>query len=292
MKIKAFLLAIFAFSFLSLQSCSDDDNDGITAPQAVQAGFQQKYPGVTNVEWEIKGGYYVAEFNNNGISSDAWFDTAGKWLMTEGDIPFANLPQAVKNGFENSTYGDGTWRVDDVDRLERDGLETVYIIEVEKAGQPDIDIYFDETGVLIKAVLDSDSDDNYQGQIPSQIPAQIQAYLTTNHPNARIVEIEKEAGNITEVTIVEGTISKELLFDSTYSWIETSWDITKAMLPSAVQNTISSNYIGYTYDNDDVEYVEVPAAIHTDEYYYRIELEKPGSADIIVKIDEAGNILQ
>ena len=37
--------------------------------------------------------------------------------MTETDIPYNALPQAVKMSFENSEYA--SWKRDDIDKLER-----------------------------------------------------------------------------------------------------------------------------------------------------------------------------
>lgn len=45
--------------------------------------------------------------------------------MTETDLPYAALPEAVKNAFQNSEYG--SWRPDDVDMIEREGMEPVYV---------------------------------------------------------------------------------------------------------------------------------------------------------------------
>lgn len=54
--------------------------------------------------------------------------------MTETDIPLSALPQEIQASFENSEYY-LTWKVDDVDKLERDGFEIIYVIEVEKQNQ-------------------------------------------------------------------------------------------------------------------------------------------------------------
>lgn len=45
-----------------------------------------------------KQGYLVAEFRE-GETDMAWFDAAGKWYMTEEDVPYALLPQAGAHRF-------------------------------------------------------------------------------------------------------------------------------------------------------------------------------------------------
>lgn len=52
--------------------------------------------------------------------------------MTETDIAYDALPAPVKQAFEALTQYEG-WKRDDVDMLERKGMEKVYVIEIEKA---------------------------------------------------------------------------------------------------------------------------------------------------------------
>lgn len=54
--------------------------------------------------------------------------------MTETDIPLSALPQEIQASFENSEYY-LTWKVDDVDKLERDGFEIIYVIRSGKTKQ-------------------------------------------------------------------------------------------------------------------------------------------------------------
>lgn len=75
----------------------------------------------------------VADFRSAGMYMQAWFDAAGKWYMTEEDISYAELPRAVRTAYEAGDYA--AWHVDDVDKLLRNGQETVYVLEVERAEQ-------------------------------------------------------------------------------------------------------------------------------------------------------------
>ena len=59
--------------FLVLPSCSKDDvNVTLTPSEEVVNAFQQKYPDVKNVKWEILVGAYEAEFIYSGTYSDAY----------------------------------------------------------------------------------------------------------------------------------------------------------------------------------------------------------------------------
>lgn len=101
------------------------------------SGSVARYPAATDVVWRTSGNYSVAEFSlpavrvavHGGRDHAAWFDDGGEWYMTETDIVFGSLPSAVQAAFRDSEYAG--WRIDDVDMLEREGVETVYVIEAE-----------------------------------------------------------------------------------------------------------------------------------------------------------------
>ena len=130
-----------------------------------------------------------------------------------------------------------------------------------------------------------DDDDDGNDLNISNLPSAITSYISENYPNATITSAELEANGDYDVEILDGTTQKDVLFDSTYEWIYTEWDIAIADLPAAVTTSISNNYSDYTID--DAEYYET-----SDGDYYYLELEKSGYADIYVKVDAEGNIIE
>jgi hypothetical protein len=62
----------------------------------------------------------------------------------------------VKETFLAGQYA--TWGVDDIDKYEREDL-TFYLVEVEKKGQKDMDLYYTEDGTVLKEVEDRPNDD-------------------------------------------------------------------------------------------------------------------------------------
>lgn len=150
----------FLFLFCSvvmLSACDhDDDLPSSKVPETVKSAFEAKFPAVLKAEWEKKSGYYVAEFRDNGLDMEAWYDSDAIWCMTETDLrtDLNELPGLVKNAFETSEYMD--WRVDDIDKYERPS-GVFYLIEVEKSGQQDRDLFYDEDGTLLKDVVDKEN---------------------------------------------------------------------------------------------------------------------------------------
>ena len=136
-------------------------NDDFNAPQAMRTALTSQYPGATNVEWEKKRGYIVAEFRLPGTSNDceAWYTSDGVWVMTEFDIRYSDLPAAVRTAFE-SEYGVDT-PVDDVKRIERSNGEIMCLIEatvIVNGMLADIYIEYLADGTVLRTAIEVDAD--------------------------------------------------------------------------------------------------------------------------------------
>ena len=163
---------MLALAALGAMTGCDDDDDSVKVPAAVQDTFGRMFPGAGHVEWAGKQGYLVAEFREGGTDMQAWFDAAGKWYMTEEDVPYALLPQAVCTAFESGEYA--AWHVDDADKLTREGLETVYVLEVEQR-DAEYELVYSEDGVLLRAVPDADGDRDHGDMLPQELPQAVKS---------------------------------------------------------------------------------------------------------------------
>lgn len=289
MKLKIYTLLMALSAAWSLQSCDNNDDDSIPVPTELQNAFSSMYPNVTKVEWETKSGYYVADFRN-GYEASAWFTPNGEWQMTETDIPYSALPQEVKASYEGSEYATSQgWKIDDVDKLERKGLETVYVIEVEKQNQ-EVDIYYSEAGVQIKIVEDTDGDRDDQYLPTTQLTETIKAFINDKYPGAKILEIDVEDDRddwdfgFTEVDIYHDGKYKDVLFDKDGGWYSTSWDIFISDLSDVIKDAINDQYPNYWID--DAEYFEMSDGNN----YYLIEIEGNKVQDKKIKITSNGQI--
>ena len=273
MKTKAFVIALAAFG-TAFTGCNDDDNFKVNG--TIENAFRTQYPHATRVEWEGKGGYYVADFRLDNADAEAWYDQGGKWYLTETDVHFADLPQAVKDGLAASDYA--TWRVDDVDKLERPDTETVYVIEVEQANT-EYDLYFSPDGLLVKAIPDG-NDSPHQ---PSVVPEAVKTYIAANYPGAKIIDIDLER-TVIEVDIVDGRTPREVTFTLTGEWVHTKTEVRKADVADVVLNALTASEYG-TWKIDDIDLYDTPAVD-----YYLFELES-GSREVDLKISVDGNII-
>lgn len=272
------MAVICAFGAFVTTSCSDDDDDKVRVPDVVQESFNQKYAGVQHVGWESEAnGYLVAEFIKDNREHDAWYKGDGTWMMTEVDLgrDFAALPLAVQEGYMATVYAQQQWVIEDIDEIQRNGYETIYKIEVEKAGQPDHDLYFDLSGTLFRDVQDNDDDRN-EGLLPSQMPAEIQAFVDANYAGAVIVDFENERYGY-ELDIRHGGKSIEILFDSSYNWVQTSTDCSRN-ISANILAAVNASYPGKVID--DCDYIETAAG----EAYYLIDLDNYDK-DLKVTVD-------
>lgn len=265
MKAKFFILATLLGGAFAFTSCDSDDNNdidnGYTPGNAVVQAFSMKYPDAQRTSWESKVGYEKAEFYIGSYETEAWFDLQGNWVMTETDLPYDALPQAVKASFEAGKYA--SWEIDDVDKIERSDAGTVYIIEVENR-DTDMDLYYAENGALIKEVIDKDNDDEH---IPSVTPDAIKSVIQKLYPGAIILEVETEDIGI-EVDILHENIHKEVWLDANNQWIRTKWEIAVSEVPDFVMEEFrASEYASYKID-------EVYISENASGRWYIFELEQ------------------
>lgn len=263
--VTTFLLLTALFTYTSCRG------DNYVPAKNITDAFKTKYPSAKRVEWEMKSTYHVAEFRVGNIETEAWFDKNGTWVMTESDIPFNSLPVVIRNNFSAGEHG--KWRVEDVDKLERVGMEAVYIIEVEQ-GEQEIDLHYLENGTLVKTVMDK----NNKGYLPEMTPQTALTFIQQKYPQAKIVEVDQENGRV-KIDIMDNRIMKEVVFDHNNQWIVTSWDVRQANVPTNVMNALQSSEYG-KYRIDDIEYEE--RADGTNVYLFEVE---QGQKEILVTIN-------
>ncbi|MDR2919390.1 MAG: PepSY-like domain-containing protein [Tannerella sp.] len=273
MKTKAFLLASLACAIFACYSCNDDDNN-YQPDDIVLRTFETKYPDASRIEWENKAGYKVADFRLDSYETEAWFQNDGSWLLTETDIPYNNLPQVVKTSFEAGTYA--SWRIDDVDKLERPDVETVFVIEVE-SGNQEIDLYYSEDGTLIKEI--NDEGNNIYEPIP--VIESIIEDINKKYPNAKILDIDNENSHL-EFDILHDSTKKEVVY-SNNEWIYTKWEVRQSQVPEVVMTALKNSQYN-NYRIDDIDIYE-----KADGLFYVFELES-GNQEIKLTIKSDGTI--
>lgn len=299
MNFKKLFVAMLAGGLLLTACNSDDsatsDSGNANVPSAVLEAFQQQYYDATNVTWNVKGNYAVADFSaegQNGTRSSAWYDTTtGKWVMTDGELPYGSLPAEVIEAFEATEYSKEPWRCDEwVDVITRDGAETLYVIEVEKregGTETEVDLYFTSDGVLVKTVAEAESDKDYEELIPQSPATGIEEWLAARYPDARIVDVEKENG-ATEVEFVSGGLPYEALFDASGAWVLTKTKYEGRKLSLLPEGLLTAAQAAHPEAQvDEVTRYETAGG----QLYYCVELENRFGDDFDVYVDANGQII-
>ena len=228
---------------LAFSSCKDN---GYTPPKNIVSTFKAKYPSAKRVEWEVKNTYQVAEFHIGFTEAEAWFDNNGQWVMTESDVKYSSLPVVIRNSFESGEYG--KWKVEDVDKLERSGMETIYIIEAE-LGEQEVALHYLENGTLVKTLMDNDG----RGYQPESAPQAVLQFIQQKYPQANIVEIDQDKG-LLKIDIIDQQIMKEAVFNHQNQWVVTTWEVPHNNVPANVINVLkTSSYANYRIDDIDYE---------------------------------------
>jgi SHS2 domain-containing protein len=121
--------------FMMLFSCGMPIGD---PTEEVLKTFQQKYPDVEEVKWNIdKNGMFEAKFKVYGEKYRADFLPTGKWIETENDLKYDHLPKAVRDAIERDFDKDDIEEIEQVVHHEK-GI--FYDVEFDiKGGKMDIE---------------------------------------------------------------------------------------------------------------------------------------------------------
>ena len=270
MKTTLSLIIVFMATMIAAANTTYDKHR-VPDPKIVKA-FNAKYPDARHVEWETRYNYYIAEFNLGNIETEAWFTQEGVWQMTQSELSYNLLPEIIKTNFVTSEYA--TWKTEDVKKIERAGMETIYILEIEK-GEEEIDLYYTENGILLKRMSHS-----MKEHLPDTLPQAVLTFIQQKYPQATIVEIDREKGML-EVEIFDSNIKKEVVFNVQDQWQTTTWEVRKNSVPASVMNTLQK--MGYKdYRIDDIYFQQR----NNGSEVYIFELEK-GNNEIKLTLNAA-----
>ena len=279
MNIRSIFLSLFAVLGLFLASCDNNDDDhknAIEPTEPVMQAFNKKYPNASNPIFTIEGNYYVAEFTNNGVSTEAWLTEQGKWMMDKADTPFNQLPEAVTAAFDNGRYAG--WKVDDSYTINRDSMTVVYKIDAEK-GNSDMDLYYSPYGNLIKAVNDEGNED-----APIVIPAEVHTLMEFTFATCDLLDIQSNADGYI-LNMLDGKVYKIAQLNKNYLWQSTSYQIAEQDVPEIIMDSFQST--GYAGDTIESILVKIDA----NGTFYTFTVDHNGQSTEVT-FDAIGNIVQ
>lgn len=289
---KKTIIAVLLLAGFALTGCQKEKNDQEAKIKAYESVLTEKYPNAGGFEWSVKTiddfVYDFAEFtystqSKGSYKAKAWFEREkGKWSMTETEIPFEELPDLVKEAFLSSEFA--SWQIDEVEKLERNGLEIKYEIEVEK-GDSEADLYYSPDGILLEVVLDDPENDN-SGSLPSpsydDMYEDVMAFIDTHYPGAILIDFNVKHDFI-KVKVIHENRKKQIRFDLDVNWLLTKYEVAREEVAPIVIDAFNNSSFA-SYEIDEIEFYETPQ-----ENYYVFELEN-NDDDIEIKITMDGAI--
>ncbi|WP_300664973.1 PepSY-like domain-containing protein [Fluviicola sp.] len=126
---KGLRLILTGFLGIAFVSCASTTIDQQEIPSVVINAVMTKYPDAKELDWEVKGGIYEAEFDLGKDDYEVWVNAEGTILKVEQEIKIAAIPSVVLNKVK-ADYKDG--RLDEAKRIEI-GKNVYYEIEVDLA---------------------------------------------------------------------------------------------------------------------------------------------------------------
>lgn len=122
---KKYILITSAVLIATLVNAQDIPQSQV--PSVILNAFQQKFSDVSDLEWEIKGDLYKAEFEVGNRDHDVWINKEGIITKHKEDFPKGQLPDAIRSVLESQFPN---YRIDDVDKIETEG-RVFYQVELD-----------------------------------------------------------------------------------------------------------------------------------------------------------------
>jgi hypothetical protein len=118
-------------------------------PAEVTEAFRQKYPMAKNVEWRDRLSGFTAVFDLDSAHYEAKFTNKGFWQSTENKIKEADIPAAVKDGFQKSKYAE-EWTIKNAYKIALREDKTQYRLDIEKNDIQKKHLFFEPSGRLLR----------------------------------------------------------------------------------------------------------------------------------------------
>lgn len=141
---KTISFCVLLMTFLAVQSQAVN----VDVPQVVSKAFNKLFPSAEDVNWELSGTHFVADFfhDKDGYFKEVTFDRMGTWLETKTDLDAMDLPDAIQN-YIVENYG-SMEDSSNIIKLEKP-KEVQYVLDLETV-DGEIQLVFDAAGNLLE----------------------------------------------------------------------------------------------------------------------------------------------
>lgn len=142
-------IMLFCLALLSFVNTYGQDIPQSQVPASIVEKFQKAFPKALDLEWEMDGAMYKAEFEIGLLDHEVWYDSNAKVVRHKEDISQTDIPASIRTKINNDF---AAYKIDDSKKISSDE-GTNYFVELKKSGE-EWDILFDAAGNIVSKVMD------------------------------------------------------------------------------------------------------------------------------------------
>ncbi|HEY8510432.1 MAG TPA: PepSY-like domain-containing protein [Cyclobacteriaceae bacterium] len=137
---KTLILIIFVggISYATAQDVAKSD-----VPTEVSAALKSKFAKAKDIEWEMEGDLYKADFEVGSRDHELWIDRSGSIRRHREELSRRDLPQVISEKVKTEFQ---EYRIDDAHKVEDNG-RILYHIDLDGPGE-DREVWFAEDGTI------------------------------------------------------------------------------------------------------------------------------------------------
>lgn len=300
---KKWILLLLACGTL-LAGCNDEEErSGSGIKPATVEAFEKQFPDARNVKWAKKQGYDVATFMLEETraaaagTNSAWYPQGGtQCVYSKLEVNWEQLQReapAVAQAWLSSTWKAEGYVLDDIDKKTYADTPPVYKLEAER-GELERELTYSPDGTLLSDRPDIDSDDEDEEDDPC--PQAILTFVTTNLPQAVIVESDREKKNgkvYYEVEIRLGNEEQELIFDANYRFLFIAVEVDDDEYQSMLPRVIYEKFLELAPDPENWDDVMILKDIEGNVLRYSLTAEDERTdRETTYLVDASGNLIE
>ncbi len=157
MRTPLLLTALASAALFSACGKQDNSSTGGSVPEAVVRSFQATHPEVKDASWQMDEEGFEAEWKVNGMERGITYNEKGEVLITEEQVPEAEMPAAIAPYLTENHAG---LRIMKVGKELQDGT-TTFEVELDNSRQ-ELELIFDAEGNFLgEEGDDQDSEEDH-----------------------------------------------------------------------------------------------------------------------------------
>lgn len=138
MKTLFLIIFVSSISYATAQDIAKSE-----VPSQVSSALTSKFAKAKDIEWEMEGDLFKADFEVNSRDHELWIDRSGSIRRHREELSRRDLPQVISEKVKTEFQ---EYRIDDAHKVEDNG-RILYHIDLDGPGE-DREVWFAEDGTI------------------------------------------------------------------------------------------------------------------------------------------------